>query len=348
MGLPCGTFNSRPDEDMAILRTKTQWVMVAVGIIFFFLIAYALPMDWLVWLIMVGIYLVAVLGLHILTGLCGQFSMGHAAFMLVGAYTAALLGSKAGFPAWATLPFAGLFAGIAGLIFGAPALRIKGFYLVMSTMAAGFIIDWITRQWSFTGGVYGTSVPDIVIGGKAIGYLGFWWLTLTIAIIMIYLAKNIQRTATGRKFIAIRDNDLAAEVMGINLFRTKMLAFFIGCFFAGVAGWLWAHFMGHITPLQFDFKLSLLFLGMVIVGGMGSTAGAVFGVFILRLMEKLVDYISPALQSAFPGIAVNIFPAMSLIVFALVVMVFIMVEPRGAYHRFTRFKTYYRLHPFSF
>jgi branched-chain amino acid transport system permease protein len=136
--------------------------------------------------------------------------------------------------------------------------------------------------------------------------------------------------------------------MGINLFQTKLLAFFMGSFMAGIAGWLWAYFMGHITPLQFDFKLSLMFLGMVIVGGMGSTTGAIFGSVILRLMEKLVDYISAGLSSAFPGIAVQIFPAMSLIVFAAVVMFFIMVEPRGAYHRFQRFQVYYRLHPFSF
>jgi len=347
MGLPCGTFNTRPEEDMAILRTKTQWVMLAIGLVFFFTLALYLPMDWLVWLIMLGIYIVAILGLHVLTGLCGQFSMGHAAFMLVGAYTAALLGNQ-GVPAWLTLPIAGILAGVVGLAFGTPALRIKGFYLVMSTIAAQFIITWIVREGSWSGGVYGTAVPDLTIAGKSVGYVGYWWLTMGIGLVMLFFAKNIQRTATGRKFIAVRDNDLAAEVMGINLFRTKMLAFFIGCFFAGVAGWLWAHFMGHITPDQFNFQLSLIFLGMIIVGGMGSTTGVLLGAVILRIMEKLVDWISHELGEALPSVSVQIFPAMSLIVFAAVVMFFIMVEPRGAYHRWERMKIYYRLHPFSF
>ncbi|OGO03533.1 MAG: hypothetical protein A2Y91_05140 [Chloroflexi bacterium RBG_13_54_8] len=348
MGLPCGVFNSRPEEDMAIVRTKTQWFLIALGIAFAATLAIYLPMDWLVWLIMLGIYVVAVLGLHIVTGLCGQFSMGHSAFMLVGAYTTALLGQKYGVPAWGTLPLAGLFAGVVGLVFATPAVRIKGFYLVMATIAAQFIIQWVVREGDWAGGVYGTPVPDLVFFGKIVDYRGFWWLTLVVVLASIYFVKNLQRTATGRRLVAVRDNDLAAEVMGVNLFQTKLLAFFVGSFFAGIAGWLWAYFMGHITPLQFDFKLSLMFLGMVIVGGMGSTTGAIFGTVILRLTEKLVDYISAALSDAFPGIAVQIFPAMSLIVFAAVVMFFIMVEPRGAYHRFTRFKIFYRLHPFSF
>lgn len=356
MGLPCGTFSSRPEQDMAIVRTKIQWGLVVVALAFFAIIVRHIPMDWQVWLIMLGIYTVAVLGLHILTGLCGQFSMGHAAFMAVGAYAAALFGARHGFPAWATLPLAAIFAGLVGLVFGTPALRIKGFYLVMSTIAAQFIVIWVLRdaeryswlEWLKTGGVYGIKVPDIVIGGEPIGYVGFWWLTMAIVVAMIVLAKNIQRTAVGRKFIAVRDNDLAAEVMGINLFRTKLLAFFIGCSFAGVAGWLWAHFMGHITPLQFDFRMSLIFLGMVIVGGMGSTTGAVMGAMILRLTEKLVDNISATMSDWFPGQAVQMFPAMSLIVFAAVVMFFLMWQPRGAYHLFTRVKLYYRLHPFSY
>ncbi len=348
MGLPCGTFSTRPEEDMAVVRTRSQWSLVVLGLVFFATLALYLPMDWLVWLIMLGIYVVGVLGLHVLTGLCGQFSMGHAAFMLVGAYTAALLGDRHGFPAWATLPLAGIFAGAAGLVFGIPALRIKGFYLVMSTIAAQFVIQWIVRESDWAGRVFGTPVPDIVLGGAKVGYVGFWWLTLGIVVVMLFLAKNLQRTAAGRKFIAVRDNDLAAEVMGINLFRTKLLAFFVGCAFAGVAGWLWAHFMGWITPDQFNFQLSLMFLGMVIVGGMGSTAGAVLGATIIRLTEKVVDYVSSGLGSAFPEISAQIFPAMSLILFAAVVMFFILVEPRGAFHRFQRFKTYYRLHPFSF
>jgi len=356
MGLPCGIFNSRPEEDMAVMRTKTQWSMLALGFAVIFTLSFWFPADWLSWLIIMGIYAVAVLGMHIQVGLCGLFSMGHAAFMLVGAYTAAVLGGNLGLNPWLTLPLAGLFAGLVGLLFGTPATRIKGFYLVMATIAAQFIIQWGAREatwgwlpdWMQSGGVKGLKTSRLILAGQPIGEYGFWWLTLGILVVCIYLVKNIQRTATGRKFIAVRDNDLAAEVMGINLFRTKLKAIFIGCFLAGIAGWLWAHYMSHVTPDQFTFRLSLVFLGMIIVGGMGSTAGALMGCVIIQLAEKLIDYISQSMSSAFPDIDVQIFPALSYIIFALVVMAFIMLEPRGAYHRFQRIKTYYRLHPFSY
>ncbi len=323
--------------------------MLFLGIAFAAVIVLAMPMDWVVWTILLGIYVIAVLGLHILTGLCGQFSMGHAAFMAVGAYAAAYLGGVLGWPAWGTFLIAGLAAAAVGMIFGLPALRIKGFYLVMTTIAAQFVIIWYFREAGWSGGVYGLSVPSLAIGGQALSYIQFWWLTLAIIVPMLYLAKNIQRTSWGRKFVAVRDNDLAAEVMGINLFRTKIVAFFIGCFFAGIGGWLWAHFMGHITPLQFDFHLSLVFLSIIIVGGVGSTAGVVLGAVVLRLVEKLVDNVSSALQGAFPDVfGVQVFPALSLIFFAAVVLFFIRWEPRGLYHKLQRFKTYYRLHPFSY
>jgi len=348
--LPCGTFNTRPEEDLAVVRTKTQWFLIAVGLVFFVTLGLFAPEDWVVWLILLGITAIAVLGLHILTGLCGQFSMGQAAFMAVGAYTATVFGSRYGFSPWATLPLAGIFAGLVGLLFGTPALRIKGFYLVMSTIAAQFIIIWVLREWdAVTGGVFGMAVPVIKVGGEKLSDVQFWWLTLGLLVVMIILAKNIQRTATGRRFVAVRDNDLAAEVMGVNLFHTKLVAFFIGCFFAGIAGWLWAHFYTHISPEQFTFKDSLWFLGMIIVGGMGSTTGAIFGATTLRLVDKTTtDYLAPVLKEAFPGIAVQIADALSLIVFALVVMFFILVEPRGLYHRFQRLRLYYQLHPFSY
>lgn len=350
--LPSGTFNTRPEQDMAIVRTKTQWLLLLLGLAFFFTLGLYMPGDWLVWLIILGMYVVAVLGLHIMTGLCGQFSMGQAAFMAVGAYTTAVLCTNYGLSPWLTLPISGIFAGLIGLVFGTPALRIKGFYLVMSTIAAQFIVVWLIRESPGigldTGGVYGISVPKITVAGEGLDYVQFWWLVLAVVVVMTYFAKNIQRTSTGRSFVAVRDNDLAAEVMGVNLFRTKLLAFFIGCFFAGIAGWLWAHFYGWITPAQFDFRLSLWFLGMIIIGGMGSTTGAIMGAVTIRLMDKMVDPLADAISSAFPNLSVQVAPALSLIVFALVVIFFILVEPKGLYHRWERIKLYYRLHPFAY
>ena len=347
--LPSGRFAARPQEDIAIVRTKTQWLLLAAGLIFAVTMVLWVPSAWQWWLIITGIYTVAALGLHIMTGLCGQFSMGQAAFMAVGAYTTAVLTTRYGLSPWLTLPLSGLVAGIVGMVFGMPALRIKGFYLVMSTIAAQFIIIWGLGEWeSVTGGLGGIKVPPITFSGKAFDYLQYWWLTLAIVVVMIYLAKNLQRTASGRTFIAVRDNDLAAEVMGINLFRAKLLAFFVGCFFAGIAGWLWAHFYFHITPGQFAFKTSLWLLGMIIIGGMGSTTGAVLGVIVIRFMDKMVDEISPIVVRAFPEWAGQASAALALIVFAAVVLFFIMVEPKGVYHRIQRIILYYRLYPFSY
>ncbi len=346
--LPSGVFNTRPQQDMAIVRTKAQWLLLAVGLIFLVTLGLYAPGQWVNWLIMVGIYGVAALGMHIMTGLCGQFSMGQSAFMALGAYTTAFLGTRYGLSPWITLPLSGLVAGLGGLVFGIPALRIKGFYLVLTTIAAQFVIMWAIRKQSWLGETYGMDVPKITIGGSGLTDPQYWWLTLGVAVIMLFFAKNIQRTATGRKFVAVRDNDLAAEVMGINLFRTKLLAFFIGCFFAGVAGWLWAHYLLRITPDLFTFQLSLWFLGMIIIGGMGSTSGAVMGAVAIMLVDKAGPSLSSAVQSAFPSLKYQVSAALSLILFAVVVIFFLLIEPKGLYYRLERIKLYYRLNPFAY
>ena len=332
---------------MAIVRTKTQYAMLGLGLALLFSLPAYIPADWVVWLILLGISTVAVLGLHLMTGLCGQFSIGQAAFVAVGAYTTAVLTGRYDFSPWATLPLSGIVAGLAGLVFATPALRIKGFYLVMATIAAQFVIVYLLREWSWTGGLYGMDVSPISIAGHELGDQGFAWLTIGIVVIMIIAAKNIQRTSTGRKFIAVRDNDLAAQVSGVNLFQMKLLAFFIGCFFAGIAGWLWAHFFLHITPIQFTFEESIWYLGMLIVGGMGSTAGAVLGVALIELLEKLVDYLTPLLSSAFPSVGDQMFSALSLIIFGGTVVLFVMLNPRGISHWIEQVKAYYRLYPFA-
>lgn len=336
---------------MAIVRTRAQWLLLAGGLIFMATLGLYVSEEWVDWLVMVGIYTVAALGMHIMTGLCGQFSMGQSAFMALGAYTTAFLAGSHGWSPWVTLPLSGLVAGIGGLVFGIPALRIKGFYLVLTTIAAQFVIMWAIRQPSWLGQTYGlTNIPEISIGGLVLSgpTPGFWLLTLGIVAVMLFVTKNIQRTATGRKFVAVRDNDLAAEVMGINLFRTKLLAFFIGCFLAGIAGWLWAHYLLTANPDLFTFQLSLWFLSMVIIGGMGSTSGAVMGAVAIMLVEKAVPYLSDVVADAFPSLAFNIPAALGLILFAVVVIFFIMIEPKGLYHRLERIKLFYRLNPFAY
>jgi branched-chain amino acid transport system permease protein len=349
--LPSGVFNRRPEQDMAIVRTRAQWLLLAAGLVFLITLGLYAPGQWLNWLILVGIYSIAVLGMHVMTGLCGQFSMGQSAFMALGAYTTAYLVTRYDVSPWITLPLSGLVAGLGGVIFGIPALRIKGFYLVLTTIAAQFVITWTIQQQNWLGATYGIrDMPKLRIGGLefAGATAEFWWLTLGIVVIMVFLTKNIQRANTGRKFVAVRDNDLAAEVMGINLFRTKLLAFFIGCFYAGIAGWLWAEYLRAIQPQLFTFALSLEFLGMVIVGGMGSTSGAVMGAVAIMLVDKAVPYLSDAIQSTFPSLKYQVSSGLQLVLFAVVVMIFLLIEPRGLYHRLERIKLYYRLNPFAY
>jgi branched-chain amino acid transport system permease protein len=348
MAFPCGTFNTRYEQDIAIIRTRTQWLLTFLAIAFFITLALWLPADWLVWLLISGTSVIAVLGMHITTGLCGQFTIGQGAFVAVGAYTAGILGSRYGMSPWATLPLAAIAAGVAGAVFAFPAARIKGFYLVLSTMAAQFIITWalLTPAKDWTGGVNGISVPYIVIGGARLGGVGYWWLTFGLVLMAILAAKNIQRANIGRRFIAIRDSELAAEVMGIAIFPTKVLSFMIGSLFAGVAGWLLAHYYIRIIPEQFSFELSMVYLGMLIVGGMGSTTGAVLGTMLLRLADKVGSSVGQVLLTSYPTVGVRVFPIASSILVALIVICFILLAPKGLYHLVQQIKTRIRSYPF--
>ena len=342
--LPGGVFNERYETDIAILRTKTQWVLLLVGIALFFMLPLFTSDYWLSWVIKLLITVVALLGLHVLTGLCGLFSIGHAAFIGVGAYAVAILTTRYGVSGWLCLPIAALAAGVAGLIFGLPCFRLKGFYLAISTLAASFIIVWFMGYSdSWTGGLEGLDVAPLTLGGIDFRhYDAGYWLCLTILIVATFFAKNIQRTTTGRAFVAIRDNELAAEVNGINVFKYKMLAFFIGCLFAGVAGWLWANTQMRVSPEQFRLYDSIWYVGMLIIGGMGSTAGVFFGAVFLRLLEVTIDQITPLLPS------VQFHLAMSLVLFSGVIIAFVIFAPRGLAYLWDRIKTQYRLHPFSY
>ena len=349
MELPFGVYNTSFGQDLAIIRTKTQWIMLILTLALLLFLPTVMPGHWLAWFTTLGIFVVAVLGLHVMIGLSGQFSMCQSAMMAVGAYAAGVLAQSHGLPAWLTLPLAGLAAGVVGMTFAIPAVRISGFYLVMVTMAAQFVIIWVIEKVSWTGGTGGLGIDHLVIFGNQVGKVGFCWIVVIIAVVSAILVKNIQRTNAGRRLLAMRDNEVAAEVMGINIFRTKVLAFFVGSFFAGIAGWLWAYQFHYLSPLHFDFMSSMKFLGMLVVGGLGSTTGAILGVVAIQLTEKLTDYIVPLLESILPAdLAANLGPAAALITLALIVILFIMLEPRGIYGRVQRIRLWYSMHPFSF
>lgn len=351
MDLPCGISNETYGDDMAIVRTHFQWGLLLSFLVFMFCVPLIASNYILNLLNTMGIVLIAVLGIQILTGYCGQISLGHAAFMGIGGYISAILSVKAGWPFWACLPCAGVGAALIGLLFGLPALRVKGFYLILTTLAVQFILMYVIYIIpNQTGGADGLTVPPPELGNVVFDTKGsFYYITLTVVVIMTLLAKNIVRTRVGRSFIAIRDNDLAAEVMGVSLFRYKLLAFFIGCFFAGIAGSLWVHFTTYVHPTYFTLMDSIWFLGMIIVGGLGSISGAVFGTIFLKGLEEITLVVTPGLEALLPpewkGAVTG---SLGMILQGLVILLFLIYEPHGMSHRWGIIKSGYRLWPFSF
>jgi branched-chain amino acid transport system permease protein len=223
--------------------------------------------------------------------------------------------------------------------------------LAITTLAAQFIIMYfIMALPDITGGVNGLIIPPAQIGSIVFeSRESFYVLVMVITVILTFLAKNIARTRVGRAFIAIRDNDLAAEVMGVNPFAYKLVAFAICSFFAGIAGCLYVYYLQIAHPQHYELMESIWFLGMLIVGGMGSTTGAIFGTVFIRLIDEIVGiHLSPAVGNLIPVLAGQMSAALGLLFFALVVGLFIVFEPRGLAHRWGIVKSSYRLWPFSY
>jgi len=348
LDLPTGTRNYNYAHDMAIFRTRTHWIWLSVLLAFLFTGPLYWGNYWLGVANLIGITIIAATGLNILTGYCGQLSIGHAGFIAVGAYTSAVLTNRLDLPFLVGLISAGFITGLVGVIFGIPSLRVKGFYLAISTIAAQFIIIWVINHWaSVTGGFTGISVPPASVGNISFISQGSqFYLIMGIVILVIFLAKNLARTRPGRAFVAIRDNDLAAQVMGINLFHYKLIAFFIGCFLAGIAGSLLAHWTGFMNAENFTIMDSILYIGMIIIGGLGTTVGPIFGAISIRMLQQAITLISPNLESAFPTLPAGFTTGIGPMVFGLVIILFLILEPRGLAHRWTLLRTSYRLWPF--
>jgi branched-chain amino acid transport system permease protein len=350
MSMPCGVRNYNYAQDMATVRTRTQWGLLIGFLIILFTAPLYLSNYWLSVFNLIGITLIAATGLNILVGYCGQLSIGHAGFIAVGAYTSAVLTNRFGMPFSVGLISAGLLSGLVGLIFGLPSVRVKGFYLAITTIAAQFIIIWVINHWGITGGFLGITVPYASIGGLVFRtrFSQFYLITI-VAIIVIFVAKNLARTKVGRAFIAIRDNDLAAEVMGVNLLYYKLLAFFIGCFLAGIAGALLAHTTYSLNTEQFSFNDSILYIGMIIIGGLGTTIGPIFGVVFIRLLQQFLTVnLVPFLEKSFTMLPSGFASGVTPMLFGLVIILFLILEPRGLAHRWSLFKAEYRLWPFSY
>jgi branched-chain amino acid transport system permease protein len=298
---------------------------------------------------LIGFAIIAALGLNILTGCTGQISLGHAAFVGVGGYATAILMTRVGLPFWVALPLAGIVAALLGLVIGIPSLRVKGLYLCIATLASQFILEYVFMHWeSMTRGIRGINVPPPSLAGFVFDTeKSFYYITLAMVFIGVGFARNLLRTKWGRAFIAIRDRDLAAEIMGINLFRYKLIAFALSAFYAGVAGGLWAAFMKVVTPEHFPFHLSIQYLAMIIVGGLGSVIGSIFGAIFMTLVPELLNVLTGMSKIYFPGLD-QLFIPMKEIVFGSLIVGFLVFEPHGLAEIWRRIKNFFTLWPFSY
>jgi len=349
MWRPCGTFDETYKQDMAIIRTPLRWGVVIIFLAVLFLMP-ILGSYYLVTLLnSMAITAIVVLGLQLVSGYCGQISFGQAAFMAVGGYASAILTTKVGLSFWVAMPLAGVITGVFGLLGGAPSMRIKGFYLAVATIAIHFVTMWLLLHLAITGKSHGLNVEPPRIGAF---YFDtderMFYIIIPVLILLTYGARNIVRTRVGRAFVAVRDNDLSAQVMGVNLFYYKLLAFFISCFYAGVAGSLWAHLTMVCHPEQFTLLNALWYIGMLIVGGMGSIPGVFFGVIMIRALDELVMLLSPYLATWFPWMGSAPAAALGLTAFGLVLALFLILEPRGLAHRWEVIKASVRFYPFAY
>lgn len=348
--LRCGVYFESYEKDIAVVQTKFRWVLLIAFIIFLLAIPLYSSERILSFINITGIYIIAAYGLNILTGACGQVSIGHAAFMCVGAYSSAILVGKLGVPFLVSLVLSPVISGLVGIVFGLPSLRIKGFYLILATVAAQFIlVNFLPYQLkNLTKADSGLEVSPPKIFNLVLNTeYSMYFLVIALLILTTFFSKNILRSKFGRAFIAIRDNDLAASVMGINVYVYKLIAFFIGCFFAGLGGTLFAHYTRHVSPDFFTFDMSILFLAIVIVGGMGSTAGTIMGAFFFRIISELTIEYTPVLSKIVPFMERSMFTSLNLALPALIIIVFIIFEPRGLYHRFEIIKIYFQTWPYS-
>jgi branched-chain amino acid transport system permease protein len=297
----------------------------------------------------VGVSVIGALSLNIITGYTGLISLGHAAFMGIGAYTAAILSTKAGFPFWAALPLSGVMAAITGFIVGVPTLRLRGMYLVVTTLAFQFITEHVIYHWeSLTAGDRGIQLPaPTIFGMKLDTYESFYYVILVVAVLAAIFTKNLAMSRTGRAFVSVRDRDIAAEIIGIHVARYKILSFVISSFMAGVAGSLYAYLLNLISPDHFTFNLSILYVAMIIVGGMGSVLGSIAGAVFMVLLPELLNAISGPIASAYPIMAPRI-GGVSLTVYGLVIILFIIFEPMGLAGIWIRIKRYWTTWPFSY
>ena len=344
--IACGVYHSSYADDMALRTTPASRIRLVLVLAAAVLFPFVASDYWVGEANRLYIAIIGALGLNILVGFTGQISIAQGAFLAVGGYTTAIMTVTYGLPFWLSLPSAGLMTAAVGAVFGIPSLRLKGLYLLIATLAAQVIVEWVILRavWLTKGpnGIYGIKPP-------AFGPLefadrrAFYFLMLFLVAAAVLFAANLFRTRIGRAFVAIRDQDIAASVVGVDLFRYKLLAFAVSSFYVGVAGALQAHDRLIVSPEYFNIAVSIEYLGMIIIGGLGSISGAIYGAAFIRMLPTLLSLVIGAIGLG--GMNVGI---LQQAVFGLAIVGFLIFEPYGIAKIWRDVKDYFKLWPFSY
>ena len=347
----CGNFKDSYDKDMAIFPIPLDRWGFIVMLFVAFVIVPLFASEYLMMNIIVPFYCFALsaFGLNVLAGFAGQVSIGHAAFMAVGAYSSFIMYGRYGVPLIPSIIGGGVVASIVGTFFGLPSLKIKGFYLAISTLASQFIIEWVIVHvhW-ISGGVFGTiEAPKMFIFGFALDTpVRKYYLVLCIMVLFMTIGKNLVRGQLGRNWMAIRDVDYAAEIIGVNLYKDKLIAFAVSTFYAGIAGALIAFcYIGVANIEEFNVMTSFALLGMIIIGGLGTVLGAFLGAGFFVMLPIAINHGLGMFMEMVPA---DILSNIEAIVFGGLIIFFLIVEPYGMARLWHTIKEKLRLWPFPY
>lgn len=348
---PAGRFSTTYRSDRALVRTRPQ--AISLGLFLFGLLALAMFSSPRIAAVLTGMAIttVATVGLQITTGYAGQINLGQSAFMGVGAFATALLASRGGLPFWAALPLAGVISGLCGYVFGLSAVRIKGFYLALTTIAAQVLFQFavlnLPSEW--LGGSSGLSVPAARLAGRALtSDRDFLLLALGVCALMVWGALGIVHGRFGRAFVAVRDDEVAAGMTGLPVWRVKAFACLVGAFYAGVAGGLMAYQLRFTSADQFTMFGSVWLIAMIIVGGLGSVVGAVVGAVLIKSSQEVLATVGPLLAASIPSLGNSVVFASMNVFLGGIIALFLIFEPRGLMYRWSILKRTYRRWPFPY
>jgi branched-chain amino acid transport system permease protein len=350
--VPAGEFKTAYAADTTIFPTVASRNVVIFSILVLCFAPLIFDRYVLSLMIQIGYLGIAALGLNILVGFTGQISIGHAAFFGFGAFASAYVSNIYGVPVFFAIPIAGLMTTAVGLIFGLPAARLKGLYLAIATLAAQYILqDFFARADWFSGGVHGSIAEAFSIFGYAFDTdARYFYVVLAYLILCYLLATNLIRSRDGRALIAVRDHYLSAEMMGINLTKYRTLSFGISSFFAGIGGALYAHYLQFVSIEGFTILFSIQFLGMIIIGGLGSIMGTLMGTAFMVVLPEAMEWLTSSLSGGAIDQALGLRNNISYLremAIGGVIVLFLIFEPDGLAHRWRQIKAYWKLYPFS-